>query len=114
MTTTEEEQYPRLTESSTHFTDLSNTPPETERDDNDETAVEDLKVLESQEVFDDEGGDEDNNGEAVDGDYAESIKDLANEVVELIEKAVNQWLGRGYKKQEREDLREVNHSSPSK
>ncbi|KAF9979889.1 hypothetical protein BGZ75_009111, partial [Mortierella antarctica] len=65
----------------------SNTPPETERDDNDETAIEDLKVLESQEVFDDEGGDEDNNGEAVDGDYAESIEDLANEVVELIEKS---------------------------
>ncbi|KAF9105317.1 hypothetical protein BGX27_009691 [Mortierella sp. AM989] len=35
----------------------------------------------------DENGDEDNNGEAVDDDDVESIEDLANEVVELIEKS---------------------------
>ncbi|KAF9917315.1 hypothetical protein FBU30_000802 [Linnemannia zychae] len=60
-------------------------PPEMERDDDDETTIHDLKVLEGQEVFDDEDGDKNNNGEAVDDDDVEDIEDLANEVVELIE-----------------------------
>ncbi|KAG0228191.1 hypothetical protein BGX31_006696 [Mortierella sp. GBA43] len=62
-------------------------PPEMERDDDDRTAIDDLKVLEGQYVFDDENGDGDNNGEAVDDDDVESIEDLANEVVELIEES---------------------------
>ncbi|KAF9580963.1 hypothetical protein BGW38_002189, partial [Lunasporangiospora selenospora] len=76
-------------ESRTSTAELSTprSPPEMERDDDDETAIHDLKVLGGQEVFDNEDGDMDNNGEAVDDDDVESIEDLANEVVELIEKS---------------------------
>lgn len=69
------------------FRTVARSPPEIERDDDDVTAIEDLKVLEGQEAFDDEDGDKDNNGEAVDDDYVENIEDMANEVVELIEKS---------------------------
>ncbi|KAF9579392.1 hypothetical protein BGW38_004357, partial [Lunasporangiospora selenospora] len=62
----------------------SRSPPEVEGDDDNETAIEDLK---GQEVFDDEDGDEDNSGEAADDEDVDSIEDLANEVVELIEKS---------------------------
>jgi len=58
-----------------------------ERHDYDESATDDLKVLEGQKVFDDEDDDEDGNGEAIDDDVVESIEDLANEVVGLIEKS---------------------------
>ncbi|KAI8363496.1 hypothetical protein B0O80DRAFT_524050 [Mortierella sp. GBAus27b] len=67
--------------------EVTRSPPEMERDDDDRTAIDDLKVLEGQYVFDDENGDGDNNGEAVDDDDVESIEDLANEVVELIEES---------------------------
>ncbi|KAK3846437.1 MAG: hypothetical protein J3R72DRAFT_240757 [Linnemannia gamsii] len=58
-----------------------------ERDNISETVVEDLKVMEDQEVFDDDDGDEVNSGETVDEEDDESIGDLSNELVELIGKS---------------------------
>ena len=43
--------------------------------------------MEGQEVSDAEDGDEDNTGEALNDDDVESIENLANELVELIEES---------------------------
>ncbi|KAG0045121.1 hypothetical protein BGZ83_009634 [Gryganskiella cystojenkinii] len=69
-------------------------PADANRGQDNETAIEDLKVLESQEVFDDEVGYEDNTGEAVDDKVVESIEDLSMELVELIEKHFEKPRGR--------------------
>ncbi|KFH62803.1 hypothetical protein MVEG_11329 [Podila verticillata NRRL 6337] len=43
--------------------------------------------MEGQEVFDDEDGDEDNTGHAVNDEDDESIEDLSHELVQLTEKS---------------------------